>query len=211
MHTILVVLSMLSELLPVFFALVYFSHLTKQLKWLFLFCIITVIFEVTGMVLGLKMIQTENLHQLYTFIQVNFIFWLYFLQFKARILKGIVLLFSCLSILIAVLTNFSNFFESIYIDLTGLTYGILIIILSNIYLFKVFTAESNTRLTNEPFFWINTACLLYFSTTLFLFIFEKHILSLTLNSFIIIWTIHLVSNILFNILISIGICRVNRI
>jgi hypothetical protein len=60
------------------------------------------------------------------------------------------------------------------------------------------------QLLRTPFFWINTAILLYFSGTLFLFLFTTYLAKYDVKDYGPLYAIHSVVNITYYILISIG-------
>lgn len=57
---------------------------------------------------------------------------------------------------------------------------------------------------NIPLFWLNTAILLYFSGNLFLFLFGTYLEKHYHQTFVELWGIHAVMNIIFYILITVG-------
>jgi hypothetical protein len=78
--------------------------------------------------------------------------------------------------------------------------SVVIILLSIITFFNLIEKSHTERLQEDYVFWLNTAFLIYFSGTLFLFIFEYTIMRNQHLSFL--WIIHNFFNILFNLLLA---------
>lgn len=81
---------------------------------------------------------------------------------------------------------------------------ITVLALSLIYLFDTFSKMEIPDLTKSFFFWINTGFMIYFGFSLFLHFFMK-IVTQDINIFMYTWPIQLVSTIIFNITIIIGV------
>lgn len=67
------------------------------------------------------------------------------------------------------------------------------------------------KITDEPFFWINSAYLIYFSGTLFLFIFLNYILKNKPEYFIQLYFINSLLNLLSYSLISVGLWKTRKV
>lgn len=75
---------------------------------------------------------------------------------------------------------------------------------------KIMVEMSETSLLSRPFFWINSAVLVYFSANSLLFIFSESILSGERIIGLSLWAIHLVFMTIYYLLISIGLWKMPR-
>lgn len=71
--------------------------------------------------------------------------------------------------------------------------------------YKIYTEMKVSNLFQDGLFWVNSAFLIYFSSTFYVSLFEDIIKSVDLNLFYYTWPIQLVSTIIFNVILSRGI------
>lgn len=81
--------------------------------------------------------------------------------------------------------------------------GLVLILFSLIFFYKTLQDLKIKHLEREPLFWISTGVLLYFSSSLFIFLFTNYVNSSNRALFII-WGIHGIFSILLNISYSIA-------
>lgn len=87
----------------------------------------------------------------------------------------------------------------------------IILIYSILYFVQLLRSLQVQRLESEPFFWINSAILLYFSSSLFLFILSNSILGVSLAMNKIIWSLHAILAWIMYTTVSIGLWKARRI
>lgn len=141
----------------------------------------------------------------YTVLAFIAISYLYHLLFKTVFIRNVILFLNLLFIPFAIYIFFhdSGFLEvntSSYLILTLFT-----VVLSSGYFYKVYTEMKIANLFQDGLFWINSAFLIYFSTTFYVSLFEDLIKSVSLQLFYYTWPIQLISTIIFNIILSRGI------
>jgi len=130
-------------------------------------------------------------------------------KFKKVISKLILVLAACFVVL-AVVNMF--FFDSLF-RMNALAKSIECVLLIGVSLLlwvKVMKDLKIQRLMSTTVFWINSAVLLYFSSTVLLFIFSQLILKSQELS-IWIWTFHFVFMVIYYVLFSIGLWKIKRI
>lgn len=202
-YSILFITSILSPFVPLFFSIKNRRALNKQLGALFLYFLISIIAELTDVYKGKNDPTTSILFTIAEYSLIVYIFWL---ELKRKNFKIII---SAFSMLFFILTIFSvSYFNDLDLanDIATTSESILIITLGILYFHKIFTDLDIPKLTNYYYFWLNSAFLLYFSTALFLFLFKSYIKKMDeLAPFL--WSIHLIINITYNILLAIGICK----
>lgn len=200
--------SFLSYLLPIFFLLnnlVRNKTERKVQSVLFLYVLLSILTEITNLVV-VRMIHNNNpVVHVYTILAFVVIAYLYreFLKVKFY--------YNYFYLIIFTYCGFS-FYYSIYwigfFNVNVISYLILTIfsiILSSYYFYKVYFEMSVPNLFQNGHFWINSAFLIYFSSTFYLSLFEEIIQSVDINLFYYTWPIQLISTIIFNVILSRGI------
>jgi hypothetical protein len=87
---------------------------------------------------------------------------------------------------------------------------IVLVLLSLIMWMKIMRDMELKKLTSAPMFWVNSAVLMYFSTTILLFIFSRSILE-SPELAIWIWMFHLFFMTLYYVLFSIGLWKIRPV
>lgn len=203
---------MLSGIVPLAFGAKRYKAFSVQLKALFIYLAGALCVEIAMPTLSLF-----QLNHLYAPLQITFaifeflmIAYIYWLEFKKRSLKitivGFVILYVIGLIIAAVLTkNIGS-----VIDIIDVIEASFLIVLSVIFFFNVFTDLEIPKLTNYPYFWLNSAFLVYFGTAFFLFLFNNAAKDFDKAIVYFLTAIHHIVNIAYNILITIAICKVKK-
>ena len=106
---------------------------------------------------------------------------------KSSFYNYIILVFAVVCVINAL------FFQSIYTynSYTKSIEAIICILFAMKYFAAIASATSSTKIIKAPDFYFNTGLFLYFSGAFMLFVFSNFIVTkLSLNDFLIIWTIH---------------------
>lgn len=204
LYYIIFYISIISAFFPVIFSFKNRRTFNKQLNVLFIYVIISLFVEVISAALG----KTVDLITLaFTILEYTLIAYIFWIELEKKVFRNIIyvtsaLFFGALTFSILYLNNLDR-----TDDIASAIEGFIIMILGITYFFKVFSDLNIPRLTDHYYFWLNSAFLLYFSTSLFLFIFKSYIRSLSIDGATSLWLIHLLINIIYNILLTIGICK----
>ena len=91
-----------------------------------------------------------------------------------------------------------------------LIFSIIVVILSLLYFRTVLNEMKIPNLYGHPPFWIVFAYLTYYGGTISLTLFQDYIIGGNLDVYIILWSIQLIANIIFSILISISIWKMRK-
>lgn len=195
--------SAISVSLPLFVGIIFFKKHSVPLRYIVYLLLATVLVEVAARVLIVYKQPNLPLLHIYTPLQFALIAWVYQLYlhkiYPRYLIPIVILIFSAYSLI-----N-SLFIQSIF---TFNTYAraienILLIILALSYFYKMLRELKVKYLEKHPMFWINSGVLIYFSGSLFIFIFSNYILpSQSLSQFF--WIIHAFLNIFINIFYAIG-------
>lgn len=192
-----------STLIPLIVAIYNRNKLDYPLKYLSYLIYFSACIEIISAILWWQ--EENNLPLLHIFVVVEFILigWMYQLHlyklYNRYLIPVLIVAFSIFSII-----N-SLFIQSIY---TFNTYArpignLLFIIFAISYYYKLLKELKIRYLERNPMFWINTGILIYFSGSLFLFIFSNYLLKQTqLNNLF--WSIHAGLNVFINVLYAIG-------
>lgn len=95
------------------------------------------------------------------------------------------------------------------ITFTSVLSALIPLLLALVNFYFIATETRFEKLTSEPFFWINSAILIHFGVSLVSFISVEAILGYPMVQMYL-WTILIVSNIIHNILFSIGVWQMRR-
>lgn len=83
--------------------------------------------------------------------------------------------------------------------------SLLMIALSVYYFHSVFSALEIENITHHYFFWINSAMLVFFGSTIFITLFESFIDAFDSEMYIVVWPVQLFATALFNVILAKGI------
>jgi hypothetical protein len=166
-----------------------------------LMLVVTIGFLVDGANLILTQEQVSNLFIFHFYTPIEFTLWVifYFLFFKEHF-KNYIVFFILLPLfyIVCFLDYKINGFDS-YDNLSSSIESIILSIISLYSFWTLMKTRIYKKLWAVPFFYINSGILLYFSGNLLFFVFENIVIKSTL-----LWELHSLLNILFNILIGIA-------
>lgn len=209
---ILLAASMLSGLVPLLFVVKRYKAFSTQLKALFIYLIGALFIEIIMPLLPILDVThfytpVQLSFAIFEFIMIAYIFWLEFYKRSLKItIIGFVIAYLIGLIITFIFTNTTGN----VIDVADIMEASFIIILSIIFFFNVFTDLEIPKLTNYPFFWLNSAFLVYFGTAFFLFLFNNAAKDFDKAIVYFLTAIHHIVNIAYNILITIAICKVKK-
>ncbi len=202
--------SALSVLIPLGFCLNDIRTLNKLLRVLFLYILVSMFAEIGGLILSQNKIHNYLLQHIFTIIECGLIAWIYLFQFVNKWHKTIVYVVFCIflltSIVILIFKGGYNRGDSILSTFESC----FIMTLSGIYILKNLREITLSKLSDSYFSWLNAGFLIYFSTSFFLFLFNDYIESCELTIAYILYSLHLISNIAYNILLGIGVWKAKQ-
>jgi len=198
---LLPLLSVFSGVLPMIFFVCFLNRNKQGGFWvIFLYCLISFLSDNLFHYLEHKL-NVFYLYSAFTICELSLISLFIYLSLKNKKFRLIVLIggLSFLPIAIVNMLNGGNgtFFDS----LSASAESILIIIYSILFLYEQLTDQTVIYVYYLKKFWIVLAILLYFSSTLFLFIYAATLTKQEYNNY---WPINNVFNILKNILFSVA-------
>ncbi|HTK21813.1 MAG TPA: hypothetical protein VL442_19990 [Mucilaginibacter sp.] len=203
---VLTYLSVISGFFPVLAALYNYRQLDKVLKIMALFCLLSVIPDMIGLVTAyiLKLRSFNNLFliHLYDMMAVIFFTVIYFKVFYKSIIKKITLILGIVALL-AMLYN-AIFIEGIrvYPSVSNTVLSISLIVLSLIYFYQLLSRQEFMYIEKQGLFWINSGVLFYYSITIFLFMLYNKMTNDEHRAYY--YMTQSVTNIISNLLFSVG-------
>ena len=170
---------------------------------LFLIVSISFVIEIVNVVLVRSNINNLIIFRFYTVVEFILISFFYYIFFRKYFRSSYFLIAIPLFLIIAFidykinglnsLDNFSSSIGTILLSLNAL-FSFLFVIRKLLF----------ENILSEPFFWINSGILFYFSGNLLVFSFSNYFLATELSNHSALWSIPQFLNIVYNILISIG-------
>ncbi len=201
---ILLIASVSSALIPIWYSFLNYKAFNKQLKALFIYLIISILMEVVIITLNAfkyPVFQLQFSFAVFEFLLFTYLYWLEFRKKSYRI----VIVFLCSIYVIGIIIPFFQHKNIDFIqDIIDIIEAITIILLSIIFFFKTIIDLEIPKLTNYPFFWLNSAFLLYFGANFFIILFNNTMKEFDQAIVYFLTSIHHIINITYNVLIAIG-------
>lgn len=197
-------------LLPLLIGLINFKYLGASLKPVILLLIFILITEIISSSLSDRGINTYPVIRMYTIIEFCCLFVFYKRFFDAHVkikfLKIVVPAFLLAAAADVFVLNSINSSDT----LASSVEGVCIITFSVSAFYLIMKKMLYSNLLDEPFFWINSAYLIYFSGTLFLFIFLNYIVKNHIENYSKIYIINSILNLVNYSLITIGFWKTRK-
>ena len=181
-------------------AIVYSKISGGVLKQLFRLIIITLFIEFIARVLFERGMNNMFLFHLYTFVEFGFVSAIFYLLSRSEAWKKLILIVSSLFVVFSILNLL--FFEGIEQFNSNQRYFecISVFVYCVGYYLGVLRSSESFFLEREPMFWLTSGYLLYFSGTLFLFLYTKSFMDV--GKELRYWELHGILNIWLNVIYS---------
>lgn len=196
-------LSMYSIAMPALVGLLFYKRLQAVQKTLLILILLSTLIEIIALWVIHQGGYQHLVYRIFTILEFSLLTYI-FAQgikpfFTEFFFKGAVIFFFLFvladMIWISGIVQFNSYSTAIE--------GLILIFFSLIFFYKTLQELQIQHLEREPLFWISTGVLLYFASSLFIFLFTNYINSSTRSLFII-WGIHGIFSILLNIFYSIA-------
>jgi hypothetical protein len=201
-----------SVTIPFTSCLIKLKTLNQTLRVLFIYVMVAAATEL----LSLQLAVTKNVsayhavQNSFTLLECLLLGFIYYMEFKQRLSRRIILLLLLAYLVVA-------FWTLLYItgfsqpnNIISTLESCLMIGLATSFFYKVNSELNIPRLKEYYFFWLNSAVLIYFSTSFFLFLFDEYLSKYGFKSFYLLYGVHELTNIACNILFAIGIWKTKR-
>ncbi|XOV66987.1 MAG: hypothetical protein ACFHU9_15280 [Fluviicola sp.] len=182
---------------PILVGALYFKSLSFTLRILFAYVAVTGPLELVTGVMSAYQLNNLYLFHAHIFLEFLAIAAIFFFSYDSVLWRRIVIIFSIGFLGFAILDYF--FFDAWDPFRTNERYaeGLMIIVMCAGYYISLLRRPVHRYLERQPMFWLVSGWLIYFSGTLYLFLFSKELLAM--NSFHF-WQIHAILNIGLNII-----------
>lgn len=193
-------LSVISGFFPVLVILFRYSRLDKVLKLASWYFIISVIFDSGFWIASYEFREKNTMPALHAYVMISVILMgiVYYNMYSKRYFKIIACVISTLTAAI-VLFQAKNILQYPSVSITSLS--VLLIILSLIYFYQLLNPLEFVHIEKQGLFWINAGVLFYSAVNIFLFMLLNQIPNDDRPNY---YMIHSATNIIANILYSIG-------
>jgi hypothetical protein len=207
-YAVLKNVSFFSVLIPIGFCLAKIKTLNKTLRVLFVYFILSGLTDLLSYIFSSSCITccyaTENIFTLVQFCAFSYVYYLEFAEAWAKTaIKYIAISYLAFSAIILLFMD-GLFKES---NIITVLEGILLLILTFFFLYGVLKDMNNPRLTDDSFIWFSFAVMIYFSVALVLFFSDDYLRNCPKDTFKMLWSLHLLANIAFNVLASVSIWK----
>jgi hypothetical protein len=204
--SILVNVTIATDVLPLLAALYNYRRLDPVLKLFAAFCLVSASFDWLELVTSHFMSYlgwTSNypLLHLFNLVAVLFFIMIYYRAFYESVFKKAALIFGAIAL--AAIVGNAIFFESIwkYPSASNTILCLFLIVLSLTYFYQLLTRQEFIHIEKQGLFWINSGVLFYFSINVFMFmLFNKFSTDQQSD----IQMLQSVTNIIANVLYSVG-------
>ena len=184
--------------------LVKFSHRSNLLKVLWILTFFAFVLDVLSASVTSFVNEFGNAYRLPEFILLLCIYYFAF-EGKARTAFIIIgLVYVCF--FLAGLYLLQGKANAISTTVSSLVF----IIFSILYFFKLLSHLPTTQIQGLPMFWVNTAVLVYFAGSFFVFLLRNYLIEVLHDNQIVYWSFHNILNILKNLLFAIGLWHGSR-
>lgn len=206
------VTSSVSGLFPVFAALYNYRHLDKVLKIVAVFFLVSAVFD--GVLELTKIMNVYNsLPLIHLFIAISILFFaaIYYHAFFKPVVKKSILILAAVALLIVIFN--SIFIEGIwdYPSISNTVLCVLLIFFSLAYFYELLNRQEFVHIEKQGLFWINAGVLFYYAINIFLFMLFERIMHARKEDYEDYYMIHIVTNIIANVLYSVGLlCKPQR-
>jgi len=205
---ILARLSILLIILPIIISLLNLRYLDRVFKVLFIYLCITAITEITSTILAFYGIFNLWVYNVYSCLAFILLVLFYSLLFDGFLNRRFIVF---VSITLILLHTYSVLFLWNLNEFNNINYSVdnsIIILLSVIYYFRIMKEMKVEYLRKDALFLINTALLIYYSGSFFVFLFSKLIFNTWREIGDSLWQINICLGIIKYIIISIGIWQI---
>lgn len=208
---IISVISDIAIILPLVILYINRQYLTRELKILSVYVILLFIRNIIGLVYNFLYLKynyyahTVFYYNLANIIGFYLIAYLYILLLKDVFLKRLIYV---LLVIFSVFSVFDIANGTLSIDTpvfnkySYLVSGILITILAFIHLFKILRELQTENILTYSYYWLSASFLLYFSSTFYMYLFVKNIISETRVNPMVLWQIDNICFIILSIILS---------
>lgn len=203
--------SALIVLLPLCCCLINIKTLNATIRVLFIYICFSVLADLLGFIFMHNKVQTHLLYNTFTVIECSLLVLIYYLNFEDNRTRNLMKIFYTLFVLLAITILFIGGKYNRQENVLSSYEAVFLVFLSVAYFYKLMLELNIPKLREFYFTWINTGILIYFSTGFILFLFKEYIEQRGIKTYYLLYSLHWLSHIAYNILLTVGIWKTRRI
>ncbi|MCI0751414.1 MAG: hypothetical protein L0Y35_06215 [Flammeovirgaceae bacterium] len=192
-----------SSIIPIILGLVQYRRTTPDLKLISWLVITSATADVISLMLILNGFNTWPIANIFVIGQFVLLFFVFDHHLKKQYLKTVFVILVCFALLNYLFIQTANSFNTY----TSYITGIFLILLAIAYLYRLMSNLVVEKIYNLPMLWIAFGTLVYFSGTLFLFLFNNYLIEHQPGNHQYMWILHNVLNIIKNGFLAIGLWK----
>ncbi len=200
MNLAIAYISFLSALVPIVLGIIQLKGLGFQLKILISICIVAITSDLLALLLLKNSINNWPVLNIFLVIQITLFLIFLDVNLKIKRFKYFLIIFLLFAVFNFLFIQSYSAFNS-YSSYIG---AVLLTTLCLIYLYRLLRDLLTIDIYRFPQLWIVFSILIYYGGTLFLFLFNNYLLSLSIVSHKAIWILHNSLNILKNLLFALA-------
>lgn len=164
-----------------------FQKYPKTLKFLGILILFSFSLDLINVVLAFFRINNYPFHYLWTLVEIICMHLIYYHLIESKTFRSFIKVNGLLFVSIWIFSSFiSTSFNGFSYNIQAI-FSLFYIIYSLYFFFQLFNNPVTVNLKDYPYFWMNSGFLIYFSGTIFLFLFEMQIVEETGKSM---WIVH---------------------
>lgn len=208
--SVLFIASLLSGLVPIIISIKQRKAFDEPLKALFIYLCCSVLTEYLSIIFSMTKHNVFPIQFCFCLCEFSIIIYLFWKELNKKIYHIVIISFACIYYVVLAWMFYDKKALGTINDFCGVIGSIMFIILALLFFFKVLVDLQIPKLTDYPFFWLNSAFLLYFGTTFFLFLFNSVIKDFDQTIVYFLTGIHHIVNITYNILIAKALWKIKK-
>lgn len=200
--------SFFSVLFPLLLCLIKFKTLNTTLRVLLFYLCISGLSDLLSHIFSQHCIECcEPMANIFTLLQFSAFSYIYYLEFSQERIKWVVLnlTFAYLLFYEVTLSPMNGYVNGN--SIVTVVEGFIMFILTLFFLYTVLIEMSIPRLVDDSFIWLSFGIIIYFAISLVLFFADDYLRSCSKRMFKLLWSLHLLANITFNILAAISVWK----
>lgn len=199
--------SIASVLIPLICCIKRFRMIKPLLNGLILYLLISIVTEVIAAWRGYRGQNTYLLYNSYTILECSCLSYLFWRKYNSELVRFLVALFFLPFLTIAFFAFGVSGLHSSADNIVSTYSAVYLVVLACIYFYRG-SDDNLEQLTDDYFFWISTAVMLYFSVAVLFFLFNDYIEKRGIKTAY--YGFRWIINIAYNVLLAIGIWKVRK-
>ncbi len=183
-----------------------------KFRWLFIHLFVVFIIEAISMVLNIFSVPNTFLYHIYIVEEFVLLALFYRAWFRSSLLQKSVVVMIFVFLIFSILNSLIFQKSQVFNSNARVVESIILTLLSIVTFINLFQSSDNVRLVQHPLFWFNCAILLYFTSSLILFLLSNLLLeksSAKFNGYV--WDFHRWLALVYYSIIGIGLWKIKAI